>query len=511
MRWQEQDVPLDALSPTIIDDRGVDLPLGPMLDEALAEGGALLLLDGLDEVRDLAQRQPGGRAGGRFFHLSPARRATSSSSPAASWATVRCGPSSRDWPSARWWILTRTKSSEFVDKWTAALERAARGDTPVAAEEAEREQEELLAAVHRNPGVRRLAANPLLLTILALMKRQGVTLPERRVELYQKYVETLLKHWNLARGLGRPPSRDLDVVETVRVLAPLALWMHETSPGVGLVKREAVRRKLEEIYAERGAVGPGAGGPAVAGRRPRVRRPAAGAGRGRVWLHPPDLSGVPGGGGHRPAGAAGVEPVVEALAAHVGDDNWHEVSLLTIGYMGIVQQRDEAARRRAVAMLIQDERPANRARPPCWPERRWWTPGPAGVTPACKSQVVAALVETMTDDGASSRRARRCRAAPWPSWATPAEVMTDESHAVLLRPPGPFWMGRAGGAPERPTGLWLLDRPIPCDQCPVSGLCGRRGYQDAAVLARGDCGRRWKTGLSKAVMMTRHGQAPRLR
>ncbi len=106
--------------------------------------------------------------------------------------------------------------------------------------------------MQRNPGVRRLAANPLLLTILALMKRQGVTLPERRVELYQKYVETLLKHWNLARGLGRPPSRDLDVVETVRVLAPLALWMHETSPGVGLVKREAMRRKLDEIYAGRG-------------------------------------------------------------------------------------------------------------------------------------------------------------------------------------------------------------------------------------------------------------------
>ena len=38
-----------------------------------------------------------------------------------------------------------------------------------------------------------------------------------------------------------------------------------------------------------------------------------------------------------------IEPVVEALADHMGDDNWHEVILLTIGYLGIVQQRDEAA------------------------------------------------------------------------------------------------------------------------------------------------------------------------
>ena len=143
-----------------------------------------------------------------------------------------------------------------MDKWTSAIERAARGDTPVAATEAARERAELLAALRRNPGVRQLATNPLLLTILALMKRQGVTLPERRVELYQRYVETLLKHWNLARSLGRPLTRDLDLIETLRVLAPLALWMHETSQGKGLVKREDVKRRLASLFAERGAADP---------------------------------------------------------------------------------------------------------------------------------------------------------------------------------------------------------------------------------------------------------------
>jgi len=110
------------------------------------------------------------------------------------------------------------------------------GDAALARIEAARERRELLEAVHRNPGVRSLAANPLLLTILVVMKRQGVTLPERRASLYQTYVETLLQSWNLVRSLAGRSSSDLDLVETLKVLAPLALWMHETSPGVGLVK-----------------------------------------------------------------------------------------------------------------------------------------------------------------------------------------------------------------------------------------------------------------------------------
>ena len=55
-------------------------------------------------------------------------------------------------------------------------------------------------------------------------------------------------------------------------------------------------------------------------------------------------------------GQRSVDPVVRALAAHVGDDNWREVSRLAIGYLGIVQQRDEAAGA-ALGELIQAAAP----------------------------------------------------------------------------------------------------------------------------------------------------------
>ena len=59
----------------------------------------------------------------------------------------------------------------FIEKWTQALEQAAQGESSLAELDAAEEKAEMLYAMERNPGVRLLAANPLLLTILALMKR----------------------------------------------------------------------------------------------------------------------------------------------------------------------------------------------------------------------------------------------------------------------------------------------------------------------------------------------------
>jgi predicted NACHT family NTPase len=52
-------------------------------------------------------------------------------------------------------------------------------------------------------------------------------------------------------------------------------------------------------------------------------------------------------------GQQGMDPVVKELSAHLGDDNWHEVSLLCIGFISIIQQRDEAAGAVLEALLEQ--------------------------------------------------------------------------------------------------------------------------------------------------------------
>ena len=354
-----------------------------------------------------------------------------------------------------------TRSRRLWNGWTAALERQAQGDTATAAADAARERRELLDAIQRNPSVRRLAANPLLLTILALMKRQGVTLPERRVELYDQYLKTLLSTWNRARGLGRAPSHDLDVVQTMRVLAPLALWMHEVNPGVGLVKREDLRRKLEAIYAERGEADPE---DAARVLLEDVREYAGlllerGPGEyGFIHLTFEEyLAAV----AIALQGQGDCRPIVNRLAEHVGDPAWREVALLAVAYLGIIQQlRPRGGRRGGGA----GGRAARRA-------RRGGRAGGRGGA-GCVAGRRAAGEQGQGDRSAGAGDAGCGRACLLRRRAG----LIAGTPGLAARRPGRVRRGAGGRVPvrrgetEAADAASLLDRQVPGDQCAVCAL-----------------------------------------
>ena len=224
----DEDIRLDDFVVGYHRKLGLDLPVRDLVEGALGAGEALLLLDGLDEVKERATRRV---VMDRVVDFFAAHRRTGNkfvfTSRIVGYRDVR--PSVEGLAECTLVDFDDDDIEAFVEKWTEAIERAARGTTAVAASEAAEQRAELRQAIERNPGVRGLAANPLSLTILAVMKRQGMMLPDRRVELYDRYVATLLKTWNLSRGLGRPPARNLDVPETLKVLAPLALWIRMAS------------------------------------------------------------------------------------------------------------------------------------------------------------------------------------------------------------------------------------------------------------------------------------------
>ena len=340
---QEKDVRLDDFIVGYFDETGCDFPLDPMLSEALTVGKALILLDGLDEIKDLALRNTvvervtnfyasHRRKGSKFVLTS--RVVGYRDVRAAAEGMVECTLVDFD----------DNEINEFIVRWTSMFEKQALGDTAVAHWDAEHELMELMEAMETNEGIRRLAVNPLLLTILVLMKRKGVTLPEGRVQLYDQYITTLLITWNRTRSLsGRAPSRELDEVQITHVLAPLALWMHQVNPGVGLVNRADLYRKLNEIFRDRGDSDPDSAARQFIDDMHEHTALLLERGHNEYgFIHltfEEYLAAV----ALAYLARDKADRVIDILAPHIGEQDWREVSLLAVSYIGIRQNLPRVA------------------------------------------------------------------------------------------------------------------------------------------------------------------------
>ncbi len=450
---EEGDIRLDNFIAAYFVKTVGDAPIGQMLDDGLRAGRALILLDGLDEVRDLGLRNTvvervtdfyaAHRRAGNKFVLTSRVVGYRQVRPAAE-GLVECTLVDFD----------NEEIAAFIERWTLALEKQAQGETAVAQSDAETERRELLDAVQRNPGVRRLAANPLLLTILALMKRQGVTLPERRVQLYDQYVSTLIATWNRARSLsGRAPSRDLDDVQTRRLLAPLALWMHRTAPGVGLVHRADLLRRLEDILQEAGE-----SNPTDAARQflEDVRQFTAlllerGAEEyGFIHLTFEEyLAAV----GLALQAEGEPQPVVEALAPHVGEQAWREVTLLAVAYIGIIQNMPGKAGQVAEGLAASGAGDAGEAALlageavlDAWPD---------GVKAETRARLLPRLVAAMQNVEAAPEVRRRAGLTLGSlGW------LPDDLNAFVPIPAGKFLYGDEKEEREIPYTFWMGKYPV---------------------------------------------------
>ncbi|HTG36670.1 MAG TPA: SUMF1/EgtB/PvdO family nonheme iron enzyme [Thermoanaerobaculia bacterium] len=451
----DRDVSLDDfIARYYEDERKIQVPLGDLLARALQEGSALLLMDGLDEVRDAGRRHLVVDRVRDFYsrHRKTGNRFVLTSR-IVGYREVRLA--AEGLVEATLVDFDGEEIEAFLGKWTAALEKAVGGETGVARAQAEQERGELLAAVRTSPGVRSLAANPLLLTILALMKRGGVALPDRRVELYRNYVETLLKHWNLARSLAGRSGREVDLVETLKVLEPLALWMHEVSPGVGLVKEGELLRKLESLCAGRGHADPAR---AAESFLKDVRdHSSLLLSRGEHhygFIHLTFQEYLAAVALARKA-REGADVLIEALAPHIGEPSWHEVVVLTIGHLAIIDQWEQAASEVVAGLL--DRAPGLAGEAAVWMGEAVADAGPGAVTAACRNKVLTALLDVLRAAGRVEPLRRAAAGKVLAAVGDPRpEVMTVDALDLRAVPAGPFRMGsekddRQGFEGERPA------------------------------------------------------------
>ncbi|HEU4329112.1 MAG TPA: HEAT repeat domain-containing protein [Roseiflexaceae bacterium] len=221
--------------------------LADLLAEELRQGGCLVLLDGLDEIVSPDDRQTVLERIEEFVrrHNHSDNRFVVTSRPAGYRRALLSGDLFEHYSVQE---MDEEQIRRFLERWCRAVEDAQAPDAPPERRQelARREIDGIMQAV-ATPGVRRLAANPLLLRILALIYRTGAQLPQKRIELYKLAADTLARTWRAAQGV---PETALVQEEYLNpLLSRLAYWMQAHKP-TGLASEREVYAVLGAEWAE---------------------------------------------------------------------------------------------------------------------------------------------------------------------------------------------------------------------------------------------------------------------
>ncbi|MGH9843298.1 MAG: HEAT repeat domain-containing protein, partial [Blastocatellia bacterium] len=217
----------DATIAEFAPKQNYQLPLTPeLLQHQMEQGKALFLLDGLDEIVDTAQRQDVARRVNEFALENP-------DCPVIVTSRIVGYPAASLGSSFEQFTVRPFDDEEieqFVRHWYQTLGEPERAD-------------DLIASLKQNPSVRRLATNPLLLTVTALIHRRKTKLPSRRVELYEDAAKTLADSWMSERRLT---PDDWNAEEALDDLLPAIAWrLHSESSG-GLIGQDDLHQLLVE-------------------------------------------------------------------------------------------------------------------------------------------------------------------------------------------------------------------------------------------------------------------------
>jgi energy-coupling factor transporter ATP-binding protein EcfA2 len=219
-----------------------------LVAQALAQGRAVLLVDGLDEA-------PGGlrkelvTSLGAFSSDYPDVRVVVTTRPAgAPGAIERSLPALTPFRLAD---LTPEEVEDFVDKWCLAAETSVRKDLTEARKEATAAAKDLNERISRNRPVQRIAVNPLLTTILCVVHRfLGRSIPEHRVTLYDKCTDALLYEWDRAKFPAGAAIGELDANQKRTLLRGVARALHEKHQAE--IPEEEVVRHFAKLLPDLG-------------------------------------------------------------------------------------------------------------------------------------------------------------------------------------------------------------------------------------------------------------------
>ena len=219
--------------------------LNKIIKDEMKVGGIVVLLDGLDEVKDSRARvvravehfleervyhQQSKRMRNQLIVTSRIAGFTAFSTK----GTITYGNVQR---------MNRLAIWQFCKNW---MEASYLHDCPLSeTSQRQAEAKKMAAEMHRSlsssshPGLYDLASNPLLLTVLATLYKQTKKLPEKRAELYDAVVDFLINSWqDRKRGAFSSDEKD----RLIKSFIHLAYDLHNSSKAGHIRESELINR-----------------------------------------------------------------------------------------------------------------------------------------------------------------------------------------------------------------------------------------------------------------------------
>ncbi|MEW6085860.1 MAG: NACHT domain-containing protein [Chloroflexota bacterium] len=221
--------------------------LSPLFDDALSQGNAIILLDGLDEV------QPKNRPYLVSKIEAFAREATAQNNRVIVTSRIAGYEVSpldmQDWSLFTLIDFDQSSTMQFLTKLFTAFSKAA-NSMPDHLQSAQILVQKFITTINQNQTLSGLAGNPFFLTVLASLSWQKGSLPSNRAELYELYLRILINTWNTTRSLdNRLVGQSLDYIQTVSILGKLTLWLKEENLSSSLIPEERLLDWLTNYYA----------------------------------------------------------------------------------------------------------------------------------------------------------------------------------------------------------------------------------------------------------------------
>ena len=219
---------------------------GDFFDEWLEEGRAVILLDGLDEVADPDLRRRVSRLVEAFTGAYADCRYVVTSRIVGYTGAARLG---EDYKTTTVRDFTTPDVARFLTNWHRLVAIGQMGPGESAQVYAVEQTRQLLSAIESSERIRELSINPLMLTVIAMVHRDRVKLPDRRAELYSEAVDVLLGKWDEARGIEETPilgEKPFDTGDRRLMLQTVALAMHENQQKE--ISGGDLRGHLEEMF-----------------------------------------------------------------------------------------------------------------------------------------------------------------------------------------------------------------------------------------------------------------------